>query len=87
MFEEKAKEIAEKVEDYLNTFNSEKRIKKLVKELRKIHPTLQQYFTRLCVYWFLDLAVEDTWDDRIKASVKLAKKLEPELKKAYLPVI
>jgi len=81
-----AREVANVLAKYINTFDSEVN-DTLVQQLSTMHPTLQQNFTRLCVAWFKKLAETPFFDERNKGSVMLAKKLKPELDKAYLPHI
>ena len=83
---ERAREVANVLSDYINTLDSQAN-DRLVQQLAAMHPTLQQNFTRLCVAWFKKLAQKSLYDDRIKASVILAKKLKPELDSACLPHI
>jgi len=83
---QRAREVANVLADYINTLDSQVN-DRLVHQLAGMHPTLQQNFTRLCVAWFKKLAEKPLYDDRIKASVMLAKKLKPELDTACLPHI
>jgi len=83
-----AKEVVDKVADFLNTFGDSKRINEFVKEMENQHRTLQQSFTRLCVAWLKRLAEPGYhYDDRNKASVRLAEFLKDKLEEAYLPLI
>jgi len=84
-----AKEVAQKISEYLNTFGVKRNINSLVEELEKEHPTLQQSFTQLCISWLQNLAKREYFDDRNKASVNLARKILQNLNKEdlYLPMI
>jgi len=83
-----AKEVVDMVADFLNVFGDSKRIQEFVSEMESQHRTLQQSFTRLCVAWLKRLAEPDYhYDDRNKASVRLAQSLKDKLEEAYLPLI
>jgi len=83
-----ARDVVNKVTDYLNVLGDSERIRDFVLEMECQHRTLQQGFTRLCIAWLKRLADPDfMFDDRNKASVELAKRLKEYLDNAYLPLI
>ena len=55
---EESNEIAGKMTDYLNTFNSEV-FDKFLKSMTLEHRTLQQKFTKLCLMWLEHCASEE----------------------------
>lgn len=61
------------------------------KELANDHPTLQQTFMRLCVFYIKEQAQKDLnrTDLRNEATVKLAKRIMPALADGYeyLPLV
>ena len=81
----KAEDVAEMLIQYINNICIEELSKELVERMSRIHPTLQQNFTRVCVDWFKELSEKKYYDLRNEASVLLAKKLRKELDNSYLP--
>ena len=64
--------VATQLAEAVNSFCDEK---KVAQHLAVQHRTLQQTFTRVCVYWLKQLATTEYFDDRNAASVQLAKDL------------
>lgn len=74
-----AEEFVNVVEDFINTYDSDK-IKDAGKKLSRIHPTLQQNFMRL-VLSFVKAETENPYTDaRNNATVELSKKIMESLK-------
>ena len=74
------------VSDMLNGFGNEK-VNDFVASLMKDHRTLQQCFMRLIVKIIEAWADAEYFDDRNKATIELAKKLNVVIKDSYLPMI
>ena len=69
-----AKELADAITSYLNTFQDTEQAQKLVEMMEVEHRTLQQTFTKFVCMWLEHAASEDyRFDDRNKASHKVAK--------------
>ena len=69
----KEKEIAEEMLRLVNSLAIKE--DKIAKEMLNGHRTLQQSFTRLCLFWLYELSQVENYDLRNEASVKIAKKI------------
>lgn len=71
---DKTKEQVEQVSSMLNSFTFD--YDGFCKEMCKEHRTLQQSFTRLCIYWLATCASDEyRYDGRNEASHEIAKAL------------
>jgi len=82
-------EVLSAVEDYINTFNTDK-IRELGRRLARIHPTLQQNFMRLVIA-FIEAEAEKYekghYDARNHATAEICKELWEIVKDKGLPYI
>ena len=66
------KENAQKVSEMLNSFSFS--CEGFCKEMTKVHRTIQQSFTRLCIHWLCTCASDEyRYDGRNEASHEIAK--------------
>jgi len=71
-----AKDLVEKVTDFINTFSLGGKCDEFTEAMCREHRTLQQSFTRLCLAWLEKCASDDyRHDGRNEASHKLAKEM------------
>ncbi len=68
------KEIRLLISEMTNVYGSENE-KKLLAELRTLHPTLQQKFAGMVLAWINDFAVNYRIDDRNRASHRVCRRL------------
>lgn len=61
--------------------------KKLAEKMANNHPTLQQNFMRMCVYFIKEMANKSYCDDRNRASVEFAKSVLDNVEEKYFPFI
>ena len=73
---ERGKELATRASEALNTLSYDGVIEGFCDGMSGEHRTLQQSFTRLCLNWLYRLAHFEDYDDRNKASVILARKID-----------
>lgn len=73
------------VDDMVNDMAFEDR--KLAEKMANNHPTLQQSFMRMCVYFIKCMAEKTYYDDRNKASVEYAKAVVDNVGESYFPFI
>ena len=83
----KDKEFAMMIESKMNNCNCD--YSGITHELSRIHRTLQQNFTKMCIAWLQQLSNlnKTQYDERNMASVDFAKKIKNELQDAHLPMI
>ncbi len=68
------KEIGRLISELTNTFGGYHR-RKLIEELRRLHPTRQQIFTGMALAWINDFANSSRIDDRNRSSHRVCKRL------------
>jgi hypothetical protein len=80
-------ERAQKLANLVNSMGMD--YEKTAEALGREHRTLQQNFTRFCIYWLLYLSKVERTDMRNEASVWLAKEIHEKtpLDKVFLPYV
>lgn len=69
--EEKMKELVKNISGALNSFSFN--YDEFCRNMGKEHRTLQQSFTRLCIYWLRYCAKLENYDGRNEESVRVGK--------------